>query len=785
MKVDNQIDNEFDEGFDEEIIIPEQQASSTDSDFDAGFEEDVSLDQTAAPEVAAKPVSINESRVRGAQQGLTLGFSDELSGLIAKGVDYAARPFMETPSEQAEALKAQGFTGDVGATGDQLYTEARDLDRLANKRAEEANPLNYLAGNVAAGMLLPGAGLAKIGKSAAGVTTKALANTANKTLQKLAPAAANLAAQGALAGTIAGAGASDAETVKDLTADTLQGTATGAIGSAALGLGAQGVAKSVGKGVDFLTDFPSIQKAIAATKTGFEKGKKLTGSAEDLFKQEMTDFAKDLSGKIVGRAKAIGKAGEKFIKESDGTISLKSAKKELDSIRFRLNDPNTKLVPEEVKAFRDMENLLANYVEGKQVTKLMPDMDKIAKAQAKSIKAIEDLKAKRDAFIMKREAEGMTPSEAKLEQKVARIKAKSNKPDDLEISEPDLFVDERTGKQVLKTEITKPGKTIDSDPKVTKILEDVITPDMSEVQIDVTPSGRKVAYYQDLTTGVQTSKLLPEELNNTPLKVITQRLGGSDTITPADAVKLRQKLRSMGNTDAATIDATKTGQRIVSDISKQMDTVVPQARKADKTYAAYKQAQEIAGINPDDSDIVKANKIIGLIESAVTSNSTKARNNLNEFTKTIGKNDPKLFKEMMPKLKQISEELGIIDLTSAEGFSVLGQAGGKLASLGNIAGRGARTITGVAGDLGGRSVINIGNKVKQLAGENLNQRIQSLRQTATPETEALANILESYGNKSDRAKSAIMFGLMQNPKYRNLLEGVTPDALEPKSDDQE
>ena len=103
---------------------------------------------------APAPTSKGESALRGAAQGVSLGFSDEISGLA---------PFA------AELLKGNGLDAAKNA-----YTDTRDLERSANEAAQKSNPKTYLAGNVggaiATAPLLPAAaGIAGSTKVGAGI----------------------------------------------------------------------------------------------------------------------------------------------------------------------------------------------------------------------------------------------------------------------------------------------------------------------------------------------------------------------------------------------------------------------------------------------------------------------------------------------------------------------------------------------------------------------------------------------------------------------------------------
>jgi hypothetical protein len=168
-----------------------------------------------------------ESFLRGAAQGATFGFSDELVGL------------------------GKGALGKIQGEGDfgNLYGKYRDEARLRDKEAQLDNPKAYLGGNVTGGVatsLIPGVGLAK------GASTLANLGTAAKL------------------GAYIGAGTSEADVLK--ASESYEGLKTeGAqfakdVGKgAAIGAATQGAATVVGKGLTALK--PSELNKLADVKT--------------------------------------------------------------------------------------------------------------------------------------------------------------------------------------------------------------------------------------------------------------------------------------------------------------------------------------------------------------------------------------------------------------------------------------------------------------------------------------------------------------------------------------
>ena len=98
------------------------------------------------PIVESQEPSKTESFVRGLAQGGSLGFADELAGALGAASDVASDKY-----ELADLLER--------------YKAQRDESRMAYRRAEEANPLTSIAGNIAGGAataLIPGLGQAKL-----------------------------------------------------------------------------------------------------------------------------------------------------------------------------------------------------------------------------------------------------------------------------------------------------------------------------------------------------------------------------------------------------------------------------------------------------------------------------------------------------------------------------------------------------------------------------------------------------------------------------------------------
>ncbi len=163
-----------------------------------------------------------DSLLGGAQQGLTLGFADELSGGIQSGMD-ATQALLnklglmsESPTQVSERLADEGFTGDIGAQNTlEAYRIARDEERAMQNQLQQANPGMYMAGELGGALLttpfIPGIGQSgQIAKSALtgagiGAATGLGTSTADLTEGQVAPLLEDVAKSTALGGAIGAA----------------------------------------------------------------------------------------------------------------------------------------------------------------------------------------------------------------------------------------------------------------------------------------------------------------------------------------------------------------------------------------------------------------------------------------------------------------------------------------------------------------------------------------------------------------------------------------------------
>ena len=176
-------------------------------------------------EVVDQEFTPTESFGKSAVQSITGGFGDEIGGAVQGAMDKVSGMFGgDSVSQVNKKLADQGFTG-MGATDSgEMYTEARDENRIDLARAKAENTDSFMAGGLVGDVALgamPGMGamkgagaLANIGKSAAIGGLQGLGNAKELDGQGLSDAAMGAG----IAGGVSGIGHGLASYIKNINA---------------------------------------------------------------------------------------------------------------------------------------------------------------------------------------------------------------------------------------------------------------------------------------------------------------------------------------------------------------------------------------------------------------------------------------------------------------------------------------------------------------------------------------------------------------------------------------
>lgn len=289
--------------------------------------------------VAANEPGRMEALGRGALQGATVGFGDELQGAVGKVI--LDRPvalgavFQPSPDDTPEIRKIKEEALAKQASAPTSYELVRDGARKANVKAEKAHPGYYFAGEVGGGVASSLAPVGALAKGGAAVKVG------------LGRALLRAMGSGAAMGAAAGAGNSEAELAGNGPAETNRllldsgiGAATGA-GSSAIGYGVSKAAplllRTVGRklekmginqgrrvllnGADSLSNKTTSDEAVAeALKSGGILPLGTTGGAAKRLAQK-TEHQSQVYGEILDTLENNGVSGPDARELADQLLS--------------------------------------------------------------------------------------------------------------------------------------------------------------------------------------------------------------------------------------------------------------------------------------------------------------------------------------------------------------------------------------------------------------------------------------------------------------------------------
>ncbi len=254
---------------------------------------------------ADKPGAVT-SAVRGAAQGLSLGFGDEIQGLMEAGGQAVGIKGLGANNFDQSFQKPKLSLDELR----DAYIQARDEARGADKAAKEANPGSYFTGELVGGF----AGAKKL------PTPK---------VQNLKSAVGT----GMAYGGATGLGNSEADTVLGMAADTAVGLGIGAAGGAA----AHGAGKAIdagrslaGRAGSKLKDLAEKSAVNATGATGKQASNFSDDAGRELLDSKIVRFG-DSQEKIAERAASA-------VKSAEGKISSSLEKLENAGVKVDSND---------------------------------------------------------------------------------------------------------------------------------------------------------------------------------------------------------------------------------------------------------------------------------------------------------------------------------------------------------------------------------------------------------------------------------------------------------------
>jgi hypothetical protein len=734
---------------------------------------------TAAEMAAIHPPSETESFIRGAGQGLTMGFSDEALA--------AAKAVSTVPGSWKELKQA--------------YYEKVAQERVADKAAQEANPWSYGGGQVVGGIggtLVGGAGL--LGAGVKGIMAA-----------KGVPA---MMKAGGLMGAVGGAGSAESLSPSVLYPEMVQGIALGAAAGGVMG----GVGKLYGAGKELLSH--EVPKSMGKAFMYESGGERVIGTpAIEALRAEQATIAEGLLG-----TRATATAGDKnldgilkgvFAKQEEVLASgkpvelqslLDDALKEVDALpavtpdqanakellrnkinEFRLEKTSVTAAGESTTSTRtpsSREGLeikkkeleLKDRIEGKKGTYDIQDeegkeiLTHTPERQVKTTKGT--TKGQQGSWAELQEKANLLNAKAAQEGSGATYEVISRTAEDGKPVHMITQTDLQRAQVSAPTEITPVddlysivGKPVYAKEPVPEVSYKTFTPEKkpsAEVKAMV---DKKDAVEGVITPGESTTKDVlvprPSDVTNTPAEVESIR-------------RFAQKFTPLGSNPVETADAKKVALNLVEKLAETLDTAAPGSTAARGEVHKAILAQEdlfgqsmnsIKALNQEE----KATLMVDRIRTAAGDHSEsgiKVKEELQRGLDKLAEINPEAAEAIQSTLLKNIDKYGIVR-SEAQNKTHFVSLLGAIRGLG-VAG------AGYAGRMG----YQLSRGVKELTPKLIEKAAASMAESTVPAVKQMAGTIAGLETKTNAARNAALFSLSQNPAFRKVMGEVLPGKKE-------
>jgi hypothetical protein len=713
--------------------------------------------------------STGEALLQGAGEGITFGFGDEITSVPA-----AAIGMMTTPDLPGESRF------DKYARLMQLY---KDVAREKQQKAMEDRPGMYTAGAIGGGLLTGGIGATKAGVT--GIKSGIKMGTAG--------------------GAVTGAGMSDTEDLGQMAKEAAVGAGLGAVGGVAL----PGLAK-LGSGIK--SGAKAIGRKLSETDTGkifkaYQAGEDLLGDIASNFKK-----MKDLGGKVTAGLQEQSNKINKQIKTDLEALEQSGYKKELGPILKKRREEFAELAKDEneeiAKSAKNILKTIDNYLEGPVTTKLQP---KVSDAQKTLNQEVKKRKAYQDLLAKKRELEAQDPVLAAQDDLLGQSTKAQALTGDAPMDFPKTFTGVE-GKQALVQDLLSEA---DGNTFVKKIASLVEDRQIGDIEIITDDLGNEIFQFSD---GIKTyQKMIPTDLKNeliTELKPVKMRMGSrfgeNVEMTPSQLRQAEQAFKpttGFGEKEVPSV-VRKASQGLVDDI-RELDSPLIQGQRKElgkvldkyKSMTGKEMQEQLSG---SEQEIIRE-KMATLLAKADTESLQKGKlpDILEGFTDI---KDPSKqisgLKEIAPELADMIEKeapelaekirLGvsldpkiiktIIADPTAQAMAQFGGPAGLLGKGAQIAGKTSRAMRKGVENIG--KEITESSPVKAVSEMSKNfiekdpAKLATLAQkmaTGGKTAAEASRIISKALTKDGKGQRALLFGLMQNPEYRKLIEEYSQD----------
>lgn len=646
---------------------------------------------------ATPDVEASTSALRGAEQGLTMDWADELGSAFGAALESGSNVIQERSLAPLSDQRVMD-----------LYDEYLNFNRKRYKEAQAANPGTYFGGQIAGGALLPIGSIGQAGKAAS-----------------LGQKVVSGATAGGAIGGLQAAGASEAKAgSKDFIGDTVLGAQGG------LMLGAL------------------VPPTVVATKAAAdEAGGALKWTGGKLFGP-------------VGEAYSMGKEGIKATTEAGQKAVMKEAGRFAGSVGGNIEKQITDLAKRKNEILREAQEAGVQ-LDPERIDKMF---ERVMKDQSPSNLDIVERDFNELRAIIKNAKEGKLV-QRKTESVLPTGKDKMAQLEELRIAEQSAI---ESG--VDPSDIETIFEPSDTPGDVIAVIRQRIY--------------RKGEDGEPIAAGfkkLNSKRIKENEIPQVRSMMSIGREGDRNLQNPVEMYQLYKDLKQksqFGDYSLKSQEGKNAAGQVMSeiqDILKNPKAGIGALTPVDEGIASLNKAAEAIGIK-DTREINQPqirDKILSLLgqEGEVGIGGIKAQERIDDFLLQLEKVNKPMADQLKSEFKRQGSRVSTLQEINKP-LNPLAILTGPL-GLTRQLGTGAANVAGYTVGKAANAVKNIGEagvaQLHNLTPEWAANTAQALASKSSPVAKELSNILVKAANSEDRARNAVLFGLMQNPAYRQYL----------------
>lgn len=745
-------------------------------------------DTTPVNQPKAEGPSMAESALGGFGAGASLGFLPQIGGALGAA---------------SEALRGNttvgGFPLVPGGQGSQslsdLYKEYKDLNQQRNQQLSQANPWSYSAGYVPG--LVAGTtgatGLAAKGATAAGALAPGAAqeaatfmNVMNKTQPLVKPAATGAAISGLIA---KGQG-------EDVPEAMAQGAIAGPAVEAAIPAAA-GAIKSTAQGAKKLGSAAVEMATGGYGSEAFQRG--LTGewlvgkkAAKDVV-DELLQMGQKVPEQLEQQLDSLAQQKLAIIRSAqENGVRIDPA--DIDNFMARnLNVSSPSSLANVQREMAELREVLQTAKSGPEVQQVVRRYFGQGNTEKGEFANLFSQKQAEQQALQAQEPQVPLTQKQQFEQEFAQRQAEQKatqaatlqnpqQPENLELTYEPMegsdnvlgVIRQRqydtdgnfTGYKSVKTQVISPDAPPVQLPKLEMLLQptDVPGKSLGIIRQAVLDDQGNVTGYKKIASKLLTDDeaAMWKDMSETVRSGTTATGEKVDLTEPEQLYQLYKDLKAKseyGDTSFKSVDAKKATSDAIEDIQQLLRKSMNELEPTDAKISALKEAQEV--INAQDKDPESVMKtfasLLGKTEDSTISGAD-ARNKLANLVNKIKIADPVLGQQIESQAHNLAAKYAISD--AAQGKVYLPR---PLATPQAFVVKGANVL---------------GYGIGQVTPEWMQSTAGQLMQKGGQAGKMLANVLSKAADKDPQTRTAIMFGLMQQPAYRDALKEYLPQAQE-------